>query len=61
MRMCFALVFTCSEDIGTRAGCAPSLKEQQKEITAFRVLLSWVNMLFLCVLAHTCPLFLVDY
>lgn len=52
---------TCGEDISTRAGCAPSLKDQQREISAFRVLLSWANVLFLCFLAHTSPFFPFDY
>lgn len=52
---------TCSEDIGTRTGCAPSLKDHQREISAFRVLLSWANVLFLCFLVHVSPFFPVDY
>jgi len=51
----------CGEDIGTRAGCAPSLKDHQREISAFSMLLCWANVLFLCFLAHISPFFPVGH
>lgn len=54
-------VGTCGEDSGTGAGCAPSLKDQQRGMSACRVLLSWANVLFLCFHAYMIPFFLVGY